>query len=85
MSRFLDHRYVFGKSLCTQVDECKHRMTAGFIFKNGHIVLDNKFLEIVVSKEKAAVLAKESSRAKCIEEYKTHKKAALAVFLSSLT
>ena len=37
----LDHRYVVGKDLRTQVDECKQRMTAGLLFKNGHIVLDN--------------------------------------------
>ena len=64
----LDHRYVDGKALRTQVDDCKQRMTAGFLFKNGHIVLDNNFLEIVAAKEKAAVFAKDSSRAKCIEE-----------------
>ena len=60
-------------------------MTAGFIFKNGHIVLDNEVLEIVAAKEKATVFAKERSRAKCIEEYNTHKKAALDVFLSIQT
>ena len=42
-------------------------------------------MEIVAAKEKAAVFARERSRAKCIEEYKTHKKAALAILLSSRT
>ena len=60
-------------------------MTAGFILKNGHIVLDNEVLEIVAEKQKAAVFAKERSRAKSIEECKTHKKEALAVLLSSQT
>ena len=72
-------------SPCAQVDECKQRMTAGFLFKNWYIVLDNEVLEIVAIKEKAAVFAEERSRVKCIEEYKTHKKAALATFLSSRT
>ena len=65
---------MVGKALRTQVDKCKQRMTSGFLFKNGHIVLDNEVLEIVASKEKATVFAKESIQAKCIEEYKTHKK-----------
>ena len=64
----IDHHYVVGKALRTQVDECNQRMTAGFLFKNGHIFLDNKVLEIVAVKEKATVFAKERSRAKCIEE-----------------
>ena len=46
----LDHCCVVGKALRKQVDECKQRMTAGFLFKNGHIVLDNKVLEIVAAK-----------------------------------
>ena len=74
------HRYVVGKALRTQVDGYKQRMTAGFLLKNGHIVLDNEVLEIVAAIEKATVFAKDRIRAKCIEEYKTHKKAALAFF-----
>ena len=54
----LDHSYVVGKALRTQDDECKQRMKAGFLLKNGHIVLDNKFLEIVAAKEKTTVFAK---------------------------
>ena len=42
-------------------------------------------MEIVAAKEKATIFAKERSQAKCIAEYKTHKKAALAVLLSIQT
>ena len=39
----LDHRYVVGKALRTQVDECKQRLTAAFIFKTDTLFLTTKF------------------------------------------
>ena len=46
----LMQKYKVGKSLRSQVEEDKKRMTAVTIFKCGQVVLDDKLLELVVEK-----------------------------------
>ena len=48
----LMQKYKVGKSLRSQVDKAKKRMTTGIIFKFGQVVLDEKVLELVEEKEK---------------------------------
>ena len=62
----LMQQYKFGKSLRSQVEEARKRMTDGIIFKCVQVVLDEKVLELVEEKEQKVVSERDTSKKKAL-------------------
>mmetsp|Transcript_25346 Transcript_25346/g.42114 ORF Transcript_25346/g.42114 Transcript_25346/m.42114 type:complete len:152 (+) Transcript_25346:481-936(+) len=75
----LAERYKVARTLREHTEQSKQRMTAGFLFKYGHVVLDSEVLDLVEAKEQRVVSSRAVKRATLITEYGARKEAALAV------